>query len=129
MLIGLVVIPSDVKTRTKLVVYGMKPLFAELFGMLSVIIGVTWRPISQWTMRNKRSKDNDKALVSYPEHWMILSTLMILTYNIAMCLTHTGWWQCIKSKPPDPGPPPNKGCVRKPQVRMKKQATKQGSVR
>jgi len=87
MLIGLVTIPSDIQASSKLLVLSMKPLFIELFSMLSVIVGVMLHPIDQWNGLQNRKKDHDKALVRYPEWWMILSTLMILTYNIAMCLT------------------------------------------
>jgi len=36
------------------------------------------------------------GLDAFPEEWMVLSTIMILTYQVAIRLTGCGWWWNIK---------------------------------
>ena len=89
----------------------IKPLIMEIIGIIGIIIGVTRCKPPSPDQKNKSQKENRKVLdyqtlgFSYPEWWMVLSTLMISTYNIMMCLTQTGWWWSIKHKPPDPFSP------------------------
>jgi len=98
MLIGLFVIPSGLRAAHD----KLAPLFVELYSSVGIIIGVLLQ--KTWNIDGASNKDNTKALVGYPESLMILSVVMILTYNIAMRLTRSGWWRCIKTKPPDPVP-------------------------
>jgi len=99
MLIGLFVIPSGLcAAHDKLA-----PLFVKLNSSVGIIIGVLLQ--KTWNIDAASNKDSIKVLVGYPESLMILSDMMILTYNIAMHLMCSGWWRCIKTKPPDPVPP------------------------
>jgi len=99
MLIGLFVIPSGLRAAHDT----LAPLFVELYSVVGLIIGVVLSK-KCWMTVGRNTKENIKALVGYPESFMILSDVMILTYNVAMRFTQSSWWRCIKTKPPDPVP-------------------------
>jgi len=81
------------------------PWIMEIGGIVGVIIGLAqWeaKSVDKECKKNNKVKQKCPEQFGYPEHWMVLLTLMISMYNVAMQLKQTGWWWSIKHRPPDP---------------------------
>jgi len=78
--------PSDLKSHIVSKVQELLTVSARLLAHLSVIIGLILCSVS-----GRHQKESKKSLVAYVESFMILLDVMILTYNVTMHLTCSGW--------------------------------------
>ncbi len=83
----------------------------------SLVSSIKWVTYDSWLSQPEGVKS--VILEAYPEHWLVLSTLMVYTWQITeQCMQHCGAWKLVKvnfavlttnQKPPDPPLKPTSG--------------------
>jgi len=69
--------------------------------MTVFVIGLICKHYSNISGDGKASPKGTEygGLDAFPERWMVLSAIMILTYQVTIRLTGCGWWWNIKMNP------------------------------